>query len=56
MYINMSIGHWWNNADRGKTEALGEEPVPVSLCPPQISHSLTWDRNPVSTMTGRRNL
>jgi hypothetical protein len=27
--------------DRGKTEKLGEKPVPVPLCPPQISHGLT---------------
>ena len=37
MYISVSIWNWWNNTDRGKIEALGEEPVAVPLCPPQIS-------------------
>jgi hypothetical protein len=27
---------WWNDIDRGKNEELGEKPVPVPLCPPQI--------------------
>jgi hypothetical protein len=27
-----------------KTEILGEKPVPVPLCPPQIPHGSTWDR------------
>jgi hypothetical protein len=26
---------------QGKTEVLGEKPVPVPLCPPQIPHALT---------------
>jgi hypothetical protein len=30
----------WKVID-GKTEELGEEPVPVPLCPPQILHGLT---------------
>jgi hypothetical protein len=25
----------------GKTEELGEKPVPVPLCPPQIPHGMT---------------
>jgi hypothetical protein len=25
---------------QGKTKELGEKPVPVPLCPPQISHSI----------------
>jgi hypothetical protein len=28
--------YWW------KTEELREKPVPVPLCPSQISHGLTW--------------
>jgi hypothetical protein len=28
---------------QGKTEVLREKPVPVSLCPPKISHGLTRD-------------
>jgi hypothetical protein len=30
----------------GENRELGEKPVPVSLCPPQISHGLTRDRTP----------
>jgi hypothetical protein len=29
---------------QGTTEVLGEKPVPVPLCPPQIPHGLTRDR------------
>jgi hypothetical protein len=28
----------------GKTEGLGEKPVPVPLCPTQIPHGLPWER------------
>jgi hypothetical protein len=31
---------------QGKTEELGEKPVPVPLCPPQIPHGLTPASNP----------
>jgi hypothetical protein len=34
---------------QGKTEVLGEKPVPVPLCSPQIPHGLTEDR----TRSGR---
>jgi hypothetical protein len=30
----------------GENRQLGEKPVPVPLCPPQISQDLTWDRTP----------
>jgi hypothetical protein len=30
----------------GENRQLGEEPVPVPLCPPQISHGLTPGSNP----------
>jgi hypothetical protein len=39
---------------QGKTEVLGEKPVPVPLCPPQIPHGLTRDRTQASTVRGRR--
>jgi hypothetical protein len=39
--------HQWNETDRGK-------PVPVPLCPPQIPHGLTRDRNRASVVGGRR--
>jgi len=32
---------WWDGTDV-KTEILGEKPVPVPYCPPQISHALAW--------------
>jgi hypothetical protein len=38
----------------GKPEELGEKPVPVSLCPPQIPHGLTWDRTRAFAVGGRR--
>jgi hypothetical protein len=44
----------WNDTDRGKTEGLGEKPVPVPLCPPQIPHGLTWLRNRASSVRSRR--
>jgi hypothetical protein len=31
---------------QGKTEVLGENPVPVPLCLPQITHGLTRVSNP----------
>jgi hypothetical protein len=37
-----------------KTEELGEKPVPVPLCPPQIPHGLTWERTRASAVRGRR--
>jgi hypothetical protein len=39
---------------QGKTEVLGENPVPVPHCPPQIPHGLTRDRNRASALRGRR--
>jgi hypothetical protein len=38
----------------GETEELGEKPVPAPLCPPQIRHGLTRDRNRASAVGGRR--
>jgi hypothetical protein len=39
---------------QGKTEVLGEKPVPVPLCPPQIPHGLTRYRPRASAVGGRR--
>jgi hypothetical protein len=36
---------------QGKTEELGEKPVPVPLCPPQIPHELTRARTQASVST-----
>jgi hypothetical protein len=38
----------------GETEELGEKPVPVSLCPPQITHGLTRTRTRDSAVRDRR--
>jgi hypothetical protein len=38
----------------GKTKEFGENPVPVPLCPPQISHGLTWDQTQASVVTGQQ--
>jgi hypothetical protein len=38
----------------GKNRQLGEIPVPVPLCPPQISHGLTRDRTRASAVRDRR--
>jgi hypothetical protein len=38
----------------GGTEVLGENPVPVPLCPPEIPHGLTWARTRYSAVRGRR--
>jgi hypothetical protein len=37
-----------------KTEELGEKPVPVPLCPPQIPHGLTQVRTRASAVRGWR--
>jgi hypothetical protein len=46
--------HRWNEIDGGKTEVLGEKPVPVPFQPPQIPHGLTWDPTRASEVRGRR--
>jgi hypothetical protein len=39
---------------QGKTEVLGEKPVPAPLYPPQIPHGLTRDRTRAFAVGGRR--
>jgi hypothetical protein len=39
---------------QGKTDGLEEKPIPVSLCPQQISHGLTWERTRPSAERSRR--
>jgi len=36
----------------GETEVVVEEPVPLPLCPPQISPVLAWDQTCSSKFTG----
>ena len=38
----------------GENRQLGEKPLPVPVCPPQISHGLTRDRTRASAVRGRR--
>jgi hypothetical protein len=38
----------------GENRQLGEKPVPLPLCPPQISHGLTRDRTRAFAVRGRR--
>ena len=49
------MGRWWNDTDRGvwsvggmiltgEKEVLKQNPTPLSLCPPNISHGLVRDR------------
>jgi hypothetical protein len=39
---------------QGKTEELGEKPIPLPLCPPQIPHGITRARTRASAVRGRR--
>jgi hypothetical protein len=39
---------------QGKTEELGEKPVPVPFCPPQIPYGLTRARTRASVVRGQR--
>jgi hypothetical protein len=50
----LAMEHRWKWKWQGKTEVLGEKPVPVPLSPPQIPHGLTRDRTRVSAVGGRR--
>jgi hypothetical protein len=38
---------------QGKTEELGEKPVPAPLCPPEIPHGLTGARTRASAVRGQ---
>jgi hypothetical protein len=49
----MSMEPWWNDM-RGKCEEVGDEPVPVPVCSPQIPQGLTRARTQASAVRGRR--
>jgi len=38
---------------QGKPEILGENPVPMTLCLPQISQGLAWDQTQASVVRSR---
>ena len=46
MYMMMSVEHWWNDSGKKKLAYLEakrkKKPVPVPLCPPQISGGPAW--------------
>jgi hypothetical protein len=52
LFLVMEAPVEWNW--QGKTEILGENPVPVPRCPPQIPHGLTRGRTRASAVGGRR--
>jgi len=39
-----------------KNKIPGENPVPVSFCPPQVPNRLAWDRTWAPAVSGRRLL
>jgi len=49
---------WWNDTYEGVGAMYGEETLPpsppVSLCPPQFSHGLTWNQSWASAVAGQR--
>jgi len=51
---NTWMEHWWNYTGRGKTDVLGDKPVPLPLNPPLKQHTLIWDRTRTSAMTDLR--
>jgi hypothetical protein len=51
IYENGGMMEWYW---QGKTEELGETPVPVPLCPPQIPLGLTRAQTRASAMRGQR--
>jgi hypothetical protein len=48
--LTATVEWYW----QGKTVELGQKPVPVPLCPPQIPHGLTRTRTLVSAVRGQR--
>jgi hypothetical protein len=53
-WIKRSMEHWWNDSDRGITEALGENHVSVPVSLPKISHGPAWSQTQASAARGRR--
>jgi len=53
--MKVSMEQCWNDIDGGKSGVLGEKPVPVPLCLPEISNGLLWDRTLAPALRGRQN-
>jgi len=49
----MSMEQWWNDTGSGKQKYL-ENPVPLPLRQPHISHRLPWDGIQAYLVTGQR--
>jgi hypothetical protein len=49
----INVGYQWNNW-QSKTEELGEKPVPVPICPPQIPLGRKWNWSLASAVWDRR--
>ena len=54
--MKMSKKHWWNDTDKGKQKHSEDNPVPVPLCPQQISHRLARDQTRTSAVTGEKRI
>jgi hypothetical protein len=51
------ISVWWTTVEwyrQGKIEEIREKPIPVPLCPPQITHGLTRAQTRDSAVRGER--
>ena len=46
----VSMEHWWNNTDSGKSKYWRKKSVPLPLSPAQIPHGLGWDQTLASAM------
>jgi len=54
MYMKRSSQHWSNDTERGKPKYSEKKPVSGPLCPPKISHGVTWDWAQASAVKGRQ--
>jgi len=50
----MRMDHLLNGTDWRNTEVLREVPVPLPLCPAQITNGKTWNLTRASEVKGRR--
>jgi hypothetical protein len=44
----------WNDIDREKSEELGEKPVSVPLCPPEMTQGMSRAQTRDSAVRGQR--
>jgi hypothetical protein len=50
----MTVEYQWNDNWHSNTEVLGDKPVPVPICPPQIPLGRKWDWSRASAVWDRR--